>query len=135
MISGQRCNAALLLAFIYLAFSAAAASAGSTAQACTGGCGRTALPLRGIMLAQAPAIDPETLQKFGTVLGIGSRASQFPNDISAIRDAVARNDKAATIAAIQALYKKVGFLTPVGEAMDKLVSALPRPTPPASSAA
>ena len=134
MISVRCLNAALLFALLGLGLPPPGASAGVIDQSCAEGCEQRALPFSGILLAQAATIDPETLQKFGTALGLGSRASQFPNDIAAIRDAVVRGDKAATVAAIQTLYKKAGFLTPVGDAMDKLVSALPRPTPPASSA-
>src|SRR5262249_42377953 len=83
----------------------------------------------GVLLAQAPNIDAQTIDSYGKVLGLGSRAPKFVAEIAVIRDAVARGDKAAVAEGIRALYAKVGHLIPTGRAMDQLVSALPPPDP------
>jgi len=112
------------IALCFLA-SAASGGAGAFPDACGGACGRAGLGAAGTELVQAARIDAQTVAKYGAVLGLGDRAPQFAADIAVIRDAVARGDRAAVAAGIQALYKKAGHLIPVGTAMEQLVDRLP----------
>jgi hypothetical protein len=114
-----------LTALLLLAATSALAAVGhGTADGCGRACGPERAGAGATVLAQASGIDARTIEAYGTVLGLGTRAGQLVPEITAIRDALARGDRARAASALGALYAKAGRLTPVGQAMDQLLNRL-----------
>src|SRR5436190_22146176 len=110
----KRCTALTFLAGACLFLARESVPSASALGACAEPC----MELAQNTAAQpsAPNVDAKTLEKYGLALALGNRASQFAAEIAAIRDAVARGDKAAAGAVIQALYVKAKRPVPEGSA-------------------